>query len=232
MKPSSLKARYSISISDAVYEEIRIDERWDEKGEADHSYRLDEGFIWSELYGQSNENPFDKWAFNYHMLVCGGSGTLESFFENHFAMEKVRRRGLQFLYPDESLPLSQEEYWKCDPRISWLYYKRSFDAVFPVLCEMGKTQLKMEIEGILDNGRACSFEYTTSAGGELTVNGKKLVNIKFFNEKYQYREKPEALGIEKPEKTDGKESIMIYGVHSLNDLFEGIEMAAKKTTAI
>ena len=226
-----MKAVYSIEISRDLYEEIRIDEKWDENGKPFHSDMYDEGYIWSELYGQNQESPFDKWAFNFQMPVLGGNGTPESFFENHFANKMIRRRGLVFLYPDRDSTLSQEEYWKQNPRISWLYYKRSFDAVFPVLCEMGKTQLAMEIRGVLDDGRACGFVYLTNKGGELTVDGKKLPNVRFFDERYKDRKTPEALGIyESGVSTDGKDSVMIYGVHSFSELFEGIELAVRETS--
>ncbi len=227
MKPKKLKAIFGIEISRDIYEEIRINETWDESGKANHSERLDEGYMWSELYGQNQQGPFDKWALNYHMSVTGGTGTLESFFENHFANEAIRRKGLLFLYPDLDSHLSQEEYWKKDPRISWLYYKRSFDAVFPVLREMGKTMLSMEIEGVLEDGRTCTFVYATDKSGVLSVDGKKLLNLNFFDERYQDREKPEPLEIGKPEKSvDGKDVVTIYGVHSFSDLFEGLELAA------
>ncbi|MCR4585271.1 MAG: hypothetical protein K5686_06055, partial [Lachnospiraceae bacterium] len=64
MRIKKLKAVYSINISKSLYEEIRIDEKWDEDGRASHSDWLEEGFIWSELFAQSNEDPFDKWAWN------------------------------------------------------------------------------------------------------------------------------------------------------------------------
>ncbi len=226
MKPKRLKATYGIEISRDIYEEIRIDETWDEAGKPNHSERFEEGYIWSELFGQNQQGPFDKWALNYHMPVIGGTGTLESFFENHFANETVRRKGLLYLYPDKDSLLSQEDYWKQDPRISWLYYKRSFDAVFPVMIEMGKTMLSMKIEGVLDDGRSCSFVYETDKGGKLSVDGKKLLDINFFDERYTYRETPEPLGIGKPEKNkNGKEVVTIYGVHSFTELFEALEMA-------
>ena len=183
MKPERLRAAYSIEISRGLYEEIRINETWDSDGKAAHSDRYEEGYLWIELYGQSNAEPFDKWAFNYEMPVQSGSGSLESFFENHFSQERIRRRGLSFLNPPETYPGSQEDYVKNDPRISWLYYKRSFDAVFPVLCEHGKTNLKMELEGRLDDGRLITLSYSTGDGGEIILEGKHLLNICFYDEK-------------------------------------------------
>ena len=86
LRPEKLKATYSIEVNRVLYEEIRINETWDKAGIPAHSDRYEEGFIWSELYGQSNEKPFDKWAFNYDMCFQGGTGSIESFFENHFSL--------------------------------------------------------------------------------------------------------------------------------------------------
>ena len=229
MIPKKLKARYSIDICGKLYEEIRIDETWDEKGRPSNQDRAEDGFLWSELFIRSNETPFDKAAWNYRIPVQGGSGRPESFFENFFSEENIRRKGLELLYPDEYSDLKQKDYWKKDPRISWLYYKRCFDAVFPVMCETGLAQLKMEIVGELEDGRKCSCDYATDKDGELWAGGKRLYNISFFDERYLYREKPEELEAGKPEKIGkGKETVMLYGVHSLTDLFEGLEMAAKE----
>ncbi len=228
MKLKNLKAVYSICISDALYEEIRIDERWDEKGRPYWSYRADEGLIWSELFGQSNEEPFEKWAFNYHMSMQGGCGTLESFFENHFAKKEIRRRGLLFVYPGPDSPLSQEEYYKKNPLISWLYYKRSFDAVFPVLRGFGKTGLLFELVGNLDNGKEMKFSYKSTEGGKLGVNGKHIINLSFFDERLSENDRDEELGIGWAKETDKGEAIAtVYGMHSLMDLMKALEMVSE-----
>ena len=226
MKIKKLKAVYSINISKNLYEEIRIDEKWDEDGRASHSDWLEEGFIWSELFAQSNEDPFDKCAWNFPMSSENGSGTPESFFENHFAKKEIRRRVLIGLYPDPDSKLSQEEYYKSDPRISWLYYKRSFDAVFPVLCEFGKTQLVMELEGCLDNGKPIRFSYKTKDGGELEIEGKKIADIDFYDEKYRGEDKAGELDIIR-NGNKGRAALTVYGMHSLEDLLKALEMAAE-----
>ena len=229
MKPERLRAAYSIEISRDLYEEIRINETWDTDGKAAHSDRYEEGYLWTELYGQNNAEPFDKWAFNYEMSVRGGTGSLESFFENHFSQERIRRRGLSFLNPPETYPGSQEDYVKNDPRISWLYYKRSFDAVFPVLCEHGKTHLAMELEGRLDDGRQIRFSYSTGDGGEIILEGKHLLNICFYDERYSTRNYPQPLDIGRPEiLKNGKSAVMLYGVYSFSELLNGLEMAVQK----
>ena len=225
MKIKKLKAVYSINISKSLYEEIRIDEKWDEDGRASHWDWLEEGFIWSELFAQSNEDPFDKWAWNFPMFSKNGSGTPESFFENHFAKKEIRRRVLFGLYPDPDSLLSQEEYYKSDPRISWLYYKRSFDAVFPVLCEFGKTQLVMELEGCLDNGKRLKFSYKTIDGGKLEIEGKKTADIGFNDEKYRGQDKATEPDIIR-NGNKGRKALTIYGMHSLEDLLKALEMAA------
>ncbi|MCR5452253.1 MAG: hypothetical protein K6F00_06455 [Lachnospiraceae bacterium] len=231
LKPIRLKAVFSIEINRNLYEEIRIQESWDENGKAAHSDRYEEGFIWSELYGQCNEEPFDKWAYNYDMSFFGGTGTIESFFENHFSQEKIRRKGLVYLYPKEDFTGSQEDYWKTDTRISWLYYKRSFDAVFPVLCEHGKTHLEMKLEGNLDDGRQIGFRYTTGDVGEIILDGKHLVNISFYDEKYSGRNFPQALALGRPEElNNGKWAATLYGAYSFSQLMEGIELAAERVS--
>jgi hypothetical protein len=93
LRPQKLDATYRIEIKRDLFEEIRIHETWDQNGKAAHSDRYEEGFIWSELYGERNEEPFDKWAVNYDMSFMGGTGSPESFFENHFSQENVRRDG-------------------------------------------------------------------------------------------------------------------------------------------
>ncbi len=229
LKAERMNAVYSIEISHELYEEIRIRETWDGEGKAAHSDQCEEGFIRSELYGQNNEDPFDKWVFNDDMSFCNGRGTLESFFENHFSKEKIRRRGLLFLYPPEDFKGSQEAYWKKDPRISWLYYKRSFDAVFPVLSEHGKTHLKMELEGRLEDGRQISFLYSTGDVGEITLEGKHLINVCFYDERYSGSDHLKSLEIGCPERSKkGKTAAMLYGVHSFSKLMEGIDMAAQR----
>ncbi|MCR4590054.1 MAG: hypothetical protein K5668_04485 [Lachnospiraceae bacterium] len=229
LKPERLRATYSIEISRDLYEEIRINETWDMDGKAARSGRYGEGYLWTELYGQSNSEPFDKWAFNYEMSFQGGYGSPESFFENHFSQEKVRRRGLSFLYPPENYPGSQEDYVKSDPRISWLYNKRSFDAVFPVLCEHGKTHLVMELEGRLDDGRLITLSYSTDDGGEIILEGKHLLNICFSDERYSTRNFPRPLEIGRPEGSEnGKRAATLYGVYSFSELLKGLEMTAKK----
>ncbi len=229
LKPERLKAVYSIEINRDLYEEIRINESWGPDGKAVHSDICGEGFIWSELYGQSNEDPFDKWAFNYAMSFCSGTGTIESFFENHFAQEKIRRKGLMFLYPKEGFAGSQEDYWKTDPRISWLYYKRSFDAVFPVLCEHEKTHLKMELEGRMNDGRLIRFLYATGDAGEIILDGKNLINVSFYDERYSGINSHQSLNIGHPEKLkNGKTAATLYGVYSLPNLLEGIEMVVER----
>ena len=229
LKPERLRATYSIEISRDLYEEIRINETWDMDGKAARSDRYGEGYLWTELYGQSNTEPFDKWAFNYEMSFQGGSGTPESFFENHFSQEKIRRRGLSFLIPPENFPGSQEDYVKSDPRISWLYNKRSFDAVFPVLCEHGKTHLVMELEGRLDDDRQIRFSYSTGDGGEIICEGKHLLNVCFYDERYSPRNYPQPLDIGRPEESENKRRIVtLYGVYSFSELLKGLEMAAQK----
>lgn len=229
LKPERLKATYSIEISRDLYEEIRINETWDKSGRAAHSEKYEEGYLWSELYGQSNAEPFDKWAFNYEMSVRGGSGSLESFFENNFSQERIRKRGLSFLNPPETYPGSQEDYVKNNPRISWLYYKRSFDAVFPVLCEHGKTHLKMKLEGKLDDGRLIALLYSTDNGGEIILEGKHLLNICFYDERYSTRNFLQPLEIGRPEGSkNGRRAATLYGVYSFSELLKGLEMAAKK----
>lgn len=229
MKPERLRAAYSIEISRDLYEEIRINETWDTDGKAAHSDRYEEGYLWTELYGQNNAEPFDKWAFNYEMSVRGGIGSLESFFENHFSQERIRRRGLSFPNPPETYPGLQEDYVKNDPRISWLYYKRSFDAVFPVLCEHGKTHLAMELEGKLDDGRLITLSYSTDDGGEIILEGKHLLNICFYDERYSARNYPQPLDIGRPEiLKNGKSAVMLYGVYSFSELLKGLEMAVQK----
>ncbi len=229
LKPERLKATYSIEINRDLYEEIRIHETWDPDGKPAHSDRYEEGFLWSELYGQSNEEPFDKWAFNYEMLFRDGTGSPESFFENHFSQEKIRRKGLLFLHPEEGFSGSREDYLKKDPRISWLYYKRSFDAVFPVLCGIGKTHLEMELEGRLCDGRLIRFLYSTGDGGEIILEGKHLLNIRFYDERYSTENSPKPLDIGRPEESgNGRAAATIYGVYSLSGLLEGLEMAARK----
>ena len=229
MKTEKMKAVYSIEITRDLYEEIRINETWDQAGIAARSDRYEEGYLWSELYGQSNTEPFDKWAYNYHMSFQNGNGTPESFFENHFAQPHIRRRGLSFLSPPGTFAGSQEDYWKGDSRISWLYYKKNFDAVFPVLCEHGKIHLVMELEGRLDDGRQIRFSYSTIDGGEIILEGKHLLNVCFYDERYIKQNFPQPLDIGRPEilKT-GKSAVMLYGVHSLSELLKGIEMAAQK----
>ena len=229
LKPERLIATYSIEISRDLYEEIRINETWDTDGKAAHSERYEEGYLWSELYGQSNTEPFDKWAHNYEMSVQSGSGSLESFFENHFSQERIRRRGLSFLIPPENYPGSQEEYVKNDPRISWLYYKRSFDAVFPVLCGHGKTHLEMELEGRLDDGRQVRFSYSMIDGGEIVLEGKNLLNVCFYDERYSPGNYPQPLDIGRPEGSEnGRRAATLYGVYSFSELLKGLELAAQK----
>lgn len=229
LKPAILKATYSIEISRDLYEEIRINETWDADGKAGHSERYEEGYLWSELYGESNAEPFDKWAYNYHMSFLGGSGTPESFFENHFSQEKIRRRGLLFVNPPDTYRGSREDYVKRDPRVSWLYNKRSFDAVFPVLCEHGKTHLEMELEGGLDDGRLISFSYSSGDGGEITLEGKYLLNICFHDERYSGRNLSQPLEIGHLEKSkNGGSTITIYGMHSFSEFLKGIESAVHK----
>lgn len=231
LKPVTLKSVFSIDIKHDLYEEIRIHETWDKNGKAQNSYRYEEGFIWSELYGQSNEEPFDKWSCNYELSFLNGMGTIESFFENHFAQEKIRRKGLAFLYPQEDFAGSQEDYWKTDARISWLYYKRSFDAVFPVLCEQGKTHLEMELEGRLDDGRRVTFHYVTGSAAEVFLDGKHLVNISFFDERYSGRNAPQPLAIGRPEKLDnGQWAATMYGAYSFFKLLEGIDLAVQRAS--
>ena len=228
LNPEKLRATYSVEISRDLYEEIRINETWDADGKAAHSDRYGEGYLWTELYGQSNTEPFDKWAFNYEMSFQGGSGTPESFFENHFSQEKIRRRGLSFLIPPENFPGSQEDYVKSDPRISWLYYKRSFDAVFPVLCEHGKAHLVMELEGRLDDDRQIRFSYSTIDGGEIICEGKHLLNVCFYDERYSPRNYPQPLDVGRPEESEnGRRAATLYGVYSLSELLKGLEMAAQ-----
>ena len=229
MKPERLRATYSIEIIRNLYEEIRINETWNQAGIPVHSDRYGEGYLWSELYGQSNEEPFEKWAYNYYMSFQDGSGTLESFFEKHFSQEKVRRKGLIHLYPDAGKNISQTDYWKQDPRISWLNYKRSFDAVFPVLCEMGKTHLEMELEGRLDDGRQIRFSYFTGDGGEIALEGKHLLNICFYDERYSAWNSTRSLEIGPPEESKtGRRAAVLYGVYSLSELLKGLEMAVQK----
>ncbi|MCR5023268.1 MAG: hypothetical protein K6A90_02895 [Lachnospiraceae bacterium] len=229
LKPEKLRATYSIEISRDLYEEIRINETWDMDGKAAHSGHYEEGYLWTELYGQSNTEPFDKWGFNYEMSFQGGSGTPESFFENHFSQEKVRRSGLSFLVPPENYPGAQEDYVKDDPRISWLYYKRNFEAVFPVLCEHGKAHLVMELEGRLDDGRQIRLSYSTGDGGEIICEGKHLLNVCFYEERYSTRNYPQHFDIGRPERSEsGRWAATLYGVYSLSELLKGIEMAAKK----
>ena len=229
LKPERLRATYSIEISRDLYEEIRINETWDKSGRAAHSEKYEEGYLWSELYGQSNAEPFDKWAFNYEMSFHDGSGTPESFFENHFSQERIRRRGLSFLNPPETCTCSQEEYVKTDPRIAWLYYKRSFGAVFPVLCEHGKAHLVMELEGRLDDGRQIKLSYSTGDGGEIICEGKHLLNVCFYEERYSTRNYHQHLDIGRPERSEsGRWVATLYGVYSLSELLKSIEMAAKK----
>ncbi len=229
LKPQKLKATYSMDLNRDLYEEIRIDEAWDQSGKAAHSDRYEEGFIWSELYGQSNEKPFDKWASNYDMCFQGGTGSIESFFENHFSQEKIRRKELLFLYPDEGFDGSIEDYRKGDPRVSWLYYKRSFDAVFPVLCELGRIHLEMELEAVSDDGRMIRFLYSTGVGGEIYTDEKYLLSICFYDERYSTRYYPQSLDIGRPKKQkNGKMAATLYGVYSFSDLLSGLETAAKK----
>jgi len=230
LKPQKLKATYSIEITPDLYEEIRINEAWDRNGKAAYSDKFEDELIWSELYGQSNKDPFDKWAFNYNMCFKGGTGTLESFFENHFSQKEIRRKGLNFLYPCDDFCGSKEDYVKKDPRISWLYYKRSFDAVFPVFCEHDKTHLHMELEGVLEDGRKLNFLYTTKKDGRILVDDEHLLDVNFFNERYLNKEGTiEPLDIGRPEKRKNeKTAVMIYGVHSFTELLCGLEMAAEK----
>ena len=228
LKPEGLKAVYSMEINRDLYEEIRINETWDQAGIPAHSVRYEEGYLWSELYGQSNAEPFDKWALNFHMSFQGGSGTPESFFENHFSQEKIRRRGLNFLYPDDESGISQEEYWKTDPRIAWLYYKNRFDAVFPMLREMEKTKLTLELEGSLNGGRKIKFAYATGDEGSLYVDGRHLINIGFYDERYDCQKKPVPLEMGKPEKISGKLLVKLYGVHSFSEFLDGLEMVAER----
>ncbi len=228
LKPEGLEAVYSMEINRCLYEEIRIKETWDTNGIPVHSDRYEEGYLWSELYGQSNAEPFDKWAFNHHMSVLGGTGTLESFFEKHFSQEKIRRMWLNYLYPGDWSGISQQEYWKTDPRINWLYYKNKFDAVFPMLCEMGKTKLTFKLEGSLNDVRKIEFSYATGYEGALYVDGRHLINIGFYDERYDHQKKPSPLEIGRPERINGKPLVMLYGVHSFSDLLQGLEMAADK----
>ena len=228
LKPESLKATYGIEISKKLYEEIRINETWDQNGMPSHSEKYDEGYIWSELNGQNNEEPFDKWACNYYMSFKGGIGTLESFFRNHFSLERVRRKGLIFLYPNDNEAVSQQEYWKQDPGISWLYYKNKFDAVFPVLCEMGKARLLLELKGKLSDGRDLEFRYATEDAGALFVGGKHLINVRFHEEKYGTNDKTRPLEVGRPERINGKNAALLYGVHSFSELLAGLELVAEK----
>lgn len=229
LNPEKLRATYSVEISRDLYEEIRINETWDADGKAVRSERYEEGYLLSELYGQSNTDPFDKWAYNYEMSVQGGYGSPESLFENHFSQEKIRRRGLSFLIPPENFPGSQEDYVKSDPRISWLYNKRSFDAVFPVLCEHGKAHLVMELEGRLDDDRQIRFSYSTGNGGEIICEGKHLLNVCFYDERYSPRNYPQPLDVGRPEESEnGRRAATLYGVYSLSELLKGLEMAAQK----
>ncbi len=229
LKPERLKAVYSIAINRELYEEIRIHETWDPGGKAARSDRYEEGFFWSELYGQSNEEPFDQWALNYEMSFQGGCGSLESFFENHFSQERIRRKGLYFLNPPETYPGSPEDYRKKDPRISWLYYKRSFDAVFPVLCGIGKTHLDMELEGRLSDGRLVRFSYSTGDGGVIILEGKQLLHVCFYDERYSSRDYPQPLDIGRPEELkNGRTAATMYGVYSFSGLLKGLEMAAQR----
>ena len=200
LKPERLQAVYSIRINRNLYEEIRIHEVWDQEGRPAHSDRYEEGYLWSELYGQSNAEPFEKWAFNYQMSFRGGSGTLESFFEDHFSQEKVRRKGLIFQYPEDEMTVSQQEYWKRDPRISWLYYKNQFNAVFPVLCDLGNTMLDLELDGRSDDGAEMKFCYVTGKTGTLYAGGKHCTDICFHDERYGRRGETVQLEAGSPEK--------------------------------
>ncbi len=44
MRPKRIMATYGIEISRKIYEEIRIDETWDEAGQPRHSDRFDERY--------------------------------------------------------------------------------------------------------------------------------------------------------------------------------------------
>jgi len=229
LKPEGLRATYSIEISRDLYEEIRINETWDTDGKAAHSDRCGEDYLWIELYGQSNTEPFDKWTCNYVMSVQGGCGSPESFFENFFSQKEIRRRMLTFLNPPGTYPGSREDYVKNDPRISWLYNKRSFDAVFPVLCEHGKAHLVMDLEGRLDDGRQIRFSYSTGDGGEIILEGRHLLNVSFFDERYITQKSPRSLDIGRPEESkNGRRIATLYGVYSFPDLLKDLEMAAQK----
>ncbi len=228
IKPEQLKAVYHIEINRSLYEEIRIDETWGKTGIPAHSERYEEGYLWSELYGKIDTEPFDKWAYNYHMSFQGGNGTLESFFENHFSIEKIRRKGLAFLYPEDGRAISQQDYWKQDPGISWLYFKKNFDAVFPVLSEMGKIRLTLEMKGRLNDERELTFRYTTAEKGTLYVDDRHLVNICFYDERHDRRENALPLEVGRAEKTNGQISVMLYGVHSFSEFLDGLSMVADK----
>ena len=232
LKPEKMNASYSIEVNKSLYEEIRINEIWNKEGRAHYSDRYEEGYMWSELYCQSNAEPFDKWAYNFQMSFQDGTGTPESFFERHFSEEIVRRKALIWLYPDYAGMAAGQEDWKQDPRISWLYYKRSFDAVFPVLCEMGKTRLELKLEARLDDGKALELVYSTGTGGSVFLDGRHIVDVYFYDEKYKTQSASVQLEVGEPENVDGKNVSEIYGMHSLSELLKGLEMVAGKAKPI
>ena len=177
MKPEKWKAVWRIGITRELYEEIRVNELWNEDGKPVHSQDCGEGCMLSELYGETDTG--DRWAYDEVMSLQGGNGTPESWFENHFSLERVRRRGLQFLFPPAGSTVSQREFWRQDPRISWLYFKKRFEAVFPVLCDIGRTRLELNFAGTLEDGRRLKLTYVSGAPGRLFLEDRELVNICF-----------------------------------------------------
>ena len=73
------------------------------------------------------------------------------------------------------------------------------------------------------------FSYSSGDGGEITLEGKHLLNICFHDERYSGRNLSQPLEIGHPEKSkNGGSTITIYGMHSFSELLKGIESAVHK----
>lgn len=181
MKINRLKATYSIEANRDLHIEIRVKEDFDGSGKpviARDFNGYEEGMVMSELFIRSEEDPgdVDQWAFNHLLPMKDGDGRPESFFEHHFSKEDIRRRVMYSISWDDT------DAGKNDPRISWLYYKRQFDAVFPMIKEWGKASLDMEIEGVMEDGRNIRFIYSTGASGKIYVEDEYAGELCLFSE--------------------------------------------------